>query len=293
MIMMKDKNLSMTTGLILLLVIGIGIFYFKSRPSEKNGSQIDKEYINKIVIESSQEKIILKKNGGWVIESSNNIPANSSKVDLLLDSLKEINRSELVSKNPDNFPEYGINDQSPKIILYQNEKEFEVVVGDISFNRAGNFVKYKNGQVHLISSYLKNRIEDTVWENRSVFSFIPSSVQSLSIEYKDKNQEFIKEDDQWQTDIKVNLENIDKFLSKLTSLTAINIFTLEEKGEEFETQDKIKVTLKIEDKNTIFYCGKNSQLLKREDSPFIYEINSSDKAEVYDLIKNITPAYFL
>ena len=290
---MKDKNLSMTTGLILLLVIGIGIFYFKSRPSEKNGSQIDKEYINKIVIESSQEKIILKKNGGWVIESSNNIPANSSKVDLLLDSLKEINRSELVSKNPDNFPEYGINDQSPKIILYQNEKEFEVVVGDISFNRAGNFVKYKNGQVHLISSYLKNRIEDTVWENRSVFSFIPSSVQSLSIEYKDKNQEFIKEDDQWQTDIKVNLENIDKFLSKLTSLTAINIFTLEEKGEEFETQDKIKVTLKIEDKNTIFYCGKNSQLLKREDSPFIYEINSSDKAEVYDLIKNITPAYFL
>jgi hypothetical protein len=291
--MMKDKNLTMTTGLILLLVIGIGIFYFQSRPSEKNDSQIDKENINKIIIENSQEKIVLKKESGWIIENNNNIPANSSKVDLLLDSLKEINRSELVSKNPNNFPEYGINDQSPKITFYQNEKELQVIVGDISFNRAGNFVKYKNGQVHLISSYLKNRIEDTVWENFNVFSFVPGSVQSLSIGYNNKKAEFTKKDDQWQADIKVNLENIDKFLSKLASLTAINIFTFEEKGKEFEAQDKVVVTLKIEDKEIVFYCAKDSQLLKREDSDFIYEINSSDKTEIYGLVKNITPPYFL
>lgn len=290
---MKDKNLTITTGLVFLLIVGIGIFYFQSRPSEKNESQINKEDINKIVIEDTQEKIVLKKETEWVIESNNNIPANSSKVDLLLDSLKEIDKSELVSKNPDNFPEYGINDQSPKIYLYQGDKEIEIVVGDISYNRGGNFIKYKNGQVHLISSYLKNRIEDTVWENYNLFSFVPESVQSLSIEYKNKKTEFMKKDDQWQTDTKIDPENINKLLTKLSSLTAINIFTLKEKEEEFEAQDKVAVNLKIEDKETSFYFAKNSQLLKKEDSNFIYEINSNDKTEIYNLIRNITPPYFL
>jgi hypothetical protein len=167
----KDPLLISSIGLIVL----IGIFgYLKYKPEivpqPKIGVNTTLPEISKIEIEESQSTTLVKNNDQWQIESETNLEADEDKINELLEALEQLEISETVSQNPDNFGTYDLNqEEAVKVKLFkQDEKVFEVWIGSAgpAFNKS-HFRFPNEDKVYLSTTSLRSKVIRSSWAKSS------------------------------------------------------------------------------------------------------------------------------
>jgi hypothetical protein len=159
-----------------------------------------KKAINSITIEQpvgdagKPPKVVLSKQGeDWDITEPIKAKANKSNVDSLLDNLKDIKVSELISAGKDGYAQYDVSDDKAVHVLV---KQGETVLVDLYFGQGGS-----RGQMMRIagkegvfaakgySSYLYGR-NLKEWRDLTLTKFEDTKVKSVSIENENGVFEF-------------------------------------------------------------------------------------------------------
>jgi len=181
--MAKKKNQSVIASLIkdsfflsllILILLGGTLFYFKSAPKREEESvqpwlANKKDLIQKIVIKRPGEEITLqKKEGSWFVldENKEEQEADQEKVDSLLEKLTRVKRTELVSNNEKSHPKYGLGkDQAIELRVYQDENLLlHLLVGDPGPDFESNYVTIGEGkEVYLTSLSLRSVLIQPRW----------------------------------------------------------------------------------------------------------------------------------
>ena len=116
------KNLKIS---LIVLVTLIGLYFLNSRSQGKFESTStaiftdDTEDIFKILIQKGEEAIELARvDTIWKISGNDTLVAKPRSIEDLFDKILKVNRSTIISENPDNYGKYSIDD-----ILNHNEKD--------------------------------------------------------------------------------------------------------------------------------------------------------------------------
>jgi len=163
----KDPLLISSIGLILLVCIFAYLKYQpKISPQPRIGLNTPLQEISKIKIEENQITTFVKNNDQWQIESETNLEADEDKVAKLLETLVQLEISETVSQNPNNFGTYDLNQENAvKVKLFkQDEKVFEIWVGSAgpAFNKS--YFRFPDEEkVYLSSTSLRSKVIQSNW----------------------------------------------------------------------------------------------------------------------------------
>lgn len=115
----KDPLILSFLGLILFG----GILFFLKTPKENNYQpwlSEKNDLITRIEIKTGEKEIVLKKESqDWLLEDS---PADQEKINQLLEKLKILQRTELVSENRENHAQYGLDrEKAIQLKVFENE----------------------------------------------------------------------------------------------------------------------------------------------------------------------------
>lgn len=153
-----------------LLVIAISFNYLdkfslKKEASVKadfNLSNFTKETVEKVRIKKGDdEKTLVNKDGLWKI---NDEIASSDKINTFFNNLKKVEIKEVVSKNPENHKNFGINEDDAYLLIFtQNGKNAVFFIGNPGISSNLFYLKKKGSKnIYLASGLLRNIIsQDT------------------------------------------------------------------------------------------------------------------------------------
>lgn len=152
-------------SLILVFAVGGSLAWLRFNPIKKQAPLLlgeKAEKIDKIDIDYRGSKTVLRKeNDQWKIETEENKTADQQLVADLINKLKILQLSNLVSENPDNHQKYGVDQTSAaRLIVYQNgQKLVELLVGDAGPSFNGHYIrKHDDDNVYLSNTPLKTAL---------------------------------------------------------------------------------------------------------------------------------------
>jgi len=120
------KNLKIS---LIVLVTLIGLYFLNSRSQGKFESTStaiftdDTEDIFKILIQKGEEAIELARvDTIWKISGNDTLVAKPRSIEDLFDKILKVNRSTIISENPDNYSKYSIDDSTGTHLAVINSK---------------------------------------------------------------------------------------------------------------------------------------------------------------------------
>ncbi|MBX2816439.1 MAG: DUF4340 domain-containing protein [Saprospiraceae bacterium] len=177
---MNNKNLALVFGALLAIYLLSKLFGGnRERSFDPTIVQIDTSQVTRIEVQPSQQgsPFSLKKSGGsWTVSSgSRSYTATPSAVRSLLSNLSLIEAERVVSKNPDKYLDYGLDDDArTSLSIFDGSKKLGgVEVGRFNYNQAT-----RNG-----ISYIRRSDAPEVF---SVEGFLSMSLNQAMDNYRDK-----------------------------------------------------------------------------------------------------------
>lgn len=205
MAMSTDKRL--TIAAVVLVVLG-GALYLQKRAQKQEEasytlqsgstqlpkfgiSEADAKAIDQITIQQPSNdagigsKVVLKKEGDeWKVVEPVKAKANTSNVDGLLDNLKSLALTEVVSESADTYSQYGVSDTAAVHVIANKGAD---VVADLYFGHGGSRgqmvrIAGKTGVYGIkgYSSYIYTR-EAKQWRDMQLMKFDDKQVKSVEI----------------------------------------------------------------------------------------------------------------
>lgn len=210
--------------IILVIVIVALSLYLYSRKSDKihyqlpNISDIAETEITKIEIVQSGNSIILnKKDDKWRIGQK--YPADTSKVEKMLDAIKNLTLTTLVSES-ENYNRYDLSDDkkiSVKAWATDNKiREFEI--GKVASSWRHTFVKLPNNpSVYHAKENFRSAFEQTVdaLRDKNVLAFNKNEIQQISISKDKQTTVFSQKQIPVEIDVKDEAENTEQKNSEI------------------------------------------------------------------------------
>ncbi len=94
----------------------------------------DKQEINQlsIIINNLEQKVTLK-DEQWLVETSNNVPADQLLIEAIINKSLSLERTELVSKNEINQAQFGVDEKGIKVSINNKDE----VIADFYVGKAG------------------------------------------------------------------------------------------------------------------------------------------------------------
>jgi hypothetical protein len=206
MAMSTDKRL--TIAAVVLVVLG-GALYLQKRAQKQEEasytlqsgsmqlpkfgiSEADAKAIDQITIQQPSNdagvgaKVVLKKEGDeWKLIEPVKAKANTSNVDGLLDNLKSLALTEVVSDSADSYTQYGVSDTTALHVVANKGAD---VVADLYFGHGGSRgqmvrIAGKTGVFGIkgYSSYIYTR-EAKQWRDMQLLKFDDKQVKSVEID---------------------------------------------------------------------------------------------------------------
>ncbi|NND09038.1 MAG: DUF4340 domain-containing protein [Saprospiraceae bacterium] len=196
---MNNKTLAITFGVLLLIYLLVKFAGGnRDRSFDPEIMSIDTSLVNKVEVRpSNDEPFTLQKSAGaWTVSvGGKTYEAASQSVQSLLANMISIKADRIVSKNPDKFADYNVNDSLGTFItLYSGTNPLgDLVVGRFSFNQAT-----RNG-----ISYLKHPDKDEVY---SVDGFLSMSLSQDYTNYRNKEMLSLAKDALTKIDLNMDGE---------------------------------------------------------------------------------------
>ena len=201
--------------------------------------RIDTNVLDRITIDvpSKGKTVLARKDGNWTIASRNNVPADSSAVRRLIDTLQNQRVTKFVEDVASNLPKYGLD--KPRLQLtfssFASENTAETKAGEQPFATLA-FGKDDGENVYArltdepfvvaVARGLVNRIstDPLQWQELSIFKFKPEEIHRLSIT-TDKELSLERgENNQWhwlEGSGEIDRTNVQSLLNTLATLHAV------------------------------------------------------------------------
>jgi hypothetical protein len=289
-------RLSVLLVLQVMLVLGIFIYSQSARSNIESKSLLtfDTSKLSKVVLESMDDKVALRKNGSnWEIVEPYVLPIDSSKVDPLLEKLGSIEVGWPVttsSRSHERF-EVDTNTFQRKIQVYEEDKLVNGLYLGSSpgFKKAHARLKDENDVYDPALNVYDFPTRANDWLSKKLLALEECSL------IKSSDYELTKSDEQWKFSSsdnvlplpEINTENVDKLVEAITSLRVTGIAT---ETPDFTAEDTVALNVKgQEDYIYQFLKEDNSYWVTRNDYDLSFTLTSTEYAKIADIkLSNLT-----
>lgn len=264
-----------------------------SRPqnffSEARADDIDRIYIKN----GYGEINIVKNDNLWFVEEKEKkFEASAELIKTFMEDIRKISSSslELVSEKKEKATEFQTDDSGIILRLYsQNNQLIDVIAGKMTSDFTSSFVRKNGGSETYKTSgiNLSSLLAAKEWRETKIFSFDPSKINKIRLQYPDKQSIYEKRGNDWfDGKNKVSSSGIDQLIAMISGLVSSEIPKQDFKPAGLD-KSKLIVQVSGEDIDKTLMIGNekdNKYYVKKGDSDNIYLIGK----DVGDrLIKNI------
>ena len=233
---MNKKNLVLGGVLIVLIIFS----YLYQGPFQKWREESGKPVnflagvistdVSKVQIVKAGKTITLLREGiGWKVEETKDFYVKDSVADSLGFVLENIGKKdmEVVSKNKDKKSAFETNESGIAIKIFQENKEFEFVVGKTTPDFSGSYVSENNNNKTYKLKLNLSVFDRTEWRDDQMFSFMKERVNKLRFQYPNKQFFVEKVEEEWRGvlpySFPVSEEKIDEIIDIMASMSSTKI----------------------------------------------------------------------
>ncbi len=284
---LKKRALNLTILTLFFLALYFAPLLIKRvfPKKQKAALNLNPKAVKSLTFVFSKDKVqkARKENSRWyIIDKNKKLPADSQRIENLLQTLSSLKKDEIVSRKKDRHKELGIKEK--KIVIgLENGKKIELYIGDQA--RIQKFyARIDNENEVFIANGLEIYPED--WRDLNLH-FIDKidKVKELKIIFKDKKILIEKTKDGWKIGSrKADTSKVDFYLSDFKSLRGKNILfasTLPLKNPEFIIkilEDKKAKELQIFPKGEkVFAWIKGSKYVYEIDKEIFKNLQKTEK----------------
>ncbi|OGL52703.1 hypothetical protein A3K55_01780 [Candidatus Shapirobacteria bacterium RBG_13_44_7] len=267
---MKEKlrNPVVISGFLVLL-LGLVVVVKEGRWKKEEVGVFFPTTIEKFCL---NQVCLYQENQRWMVNDGKIVaPGNKETIEGIIERLREIKLTEMVSNNPDRFGDLGIGGEE-KIILTVGEKKLEI--GELSTDYSGTYVREEGGGVvYKISAYLdgENWAGRDYWEEKMMTNLAVGKIKKVTIVMGKKERFFEAKEGKWANE---------RWINKVASLAAEKFLN------DFNPEKSLVATIKIESEgeNINLSLGrlKNVYWASTEEKYF-FQISRSD----FDLLTSV------
>jgi hypothetical protein len=201
--------------------------------------RIDTKILDRLTIDApgKGKTVLARKGEDWTVANKNNMPANSSEVRRLIDTLQNEQVTRFVENVASNLPKYGLDKPQLQFTFssFASENTAETKAGEqpfatLAFGKVeGNDVYARVADEPFVVAVRKTLLENTFadplqWQELSIFKFKPEQIHRVTI-VSDKELSLVRgANNQW-TWVKgggqINQTNVQPLLNTLASLRAV------------------------------------------------------------------------
>lgn len=256
---MNNKTLAIVFGALLLIYLLTKIFSGnRERSFDPEIVNIDTAQVNKIVIHPAQQGEIfelIKSGSDWLLQKDQQqYKATTSGVRSLLSNLTLIEAERVVSKNPERYKDYAVDDEGgTRIELFNSQKKLgDLMVGRFNFNQATRsgisyLRKYDEESVYSVDGFLSMSLSQGFdsYRNKVLTSLNSSDLTKITLQQDGRTQQVVKADSIWRNDAGTELDStaVANYLNTVRSVSG-NTFI----GSQNDVGERIK-SLLIEGNN--------------------------------------------
>jgi len=262
---MSPKNLKIL-AVIFLILLAITVYpVFKTevvdviKPVPQNVSlfneRINFDEVSSVQISNGDQKIDIRRHDdGWKV---NDKDADEEEVKNLINDLNDMTIGDQVSKNEENQPNFGVDNERGSILKVTSQHdEYEIVVGNKATSDTFYVRKTGSNEVYLAKGSLKQKVStnEASWRDKVIVSLNKEDI--TKIEYLGTTRFSLeKNDGKWQyvrSNRREDLEeeDVNKFINLFSPLSAYN-FANDTEVTTFNSS-RGKITIKIfKDADTI------------------------------------------
>lgn len=289
------KNFKKTIWLAILfaasMAIVFGVSCFKNQPSEKHGifSGLNFDKINKVEIKRPEKNIILeKKNNEWFVGETK---ADQALVINLLEEIEKIKDGELISANPDKKKNFGFDEKTNQIKIYQdNSLVLDIFAGRFNPDQYGQyFRKNDEDKIYLAKIYLEPMIEQD-FSDLKIIKFQKEKISKIGWQYPKESFSLNKDNEEWKIDSKTaKKEIVEGLLNELINLSAVDLLIDKKDEEAGLDKPQLKLIVTTQDKNNEILFGKEENekiYLKVAGEKIVYLIDNYLKEKLFKRAKD-------
>ncbi len=231
---MNNKTLGIVFGALLVIYLMTKFLGGpKDRSFDPNILQVDTAEVTKILIQPSggESSFTLDRSGGqWSLQrGSQTYDLAMGSVGTLLSNIQLIQAERIVSKNPDRFSEYNVDDSTGTVIeIYAGGKKIkEIVAGRFSFNQATrNGISYvrllDDDAVYAVDGFLSMTLTQSFdnYRDKSILKLNNADLTKVSLQDVDAKIEVSKSGETWmRDDVVVDSTAMAGYLSNVSSVS--------------------------------------------------------------------------
>ena len=196
---------------VILLVAIIAVWLIQSNLEEKritgktveNFLSLSAADINKITVITSRDSLNLQKNGeSRFLQGTMPRRADTLAINNILAQASGIKVGNVVSQNPQRQAEFMVGDNNGILVHFYRDDELlnSLIIGKMSNDYAHTYVrKPGSNDVYIADgglTYTFNR-QPTQWLDKTIFSFVPGTIESIEFVYQDKACRLSRGDSYW------------------------------------------------------------------------------------------------
>jgi Domain of unknown function (DUF4340) len=203
--------------------------------------RIDMKNLDRITIDAAGKgkTVLARKGEDWTIANKKNIPANSSEVRRLIDTLQNTQVTKFVEDVASNLPKYGLDKPQLQLTFssFASENTAESNAGErpfatVAFGKIdGNDVYARLGEEPFVVAVHRGLLDQIFtdplqWQDLAIFKFKPEQIHRLSVEMEPgKKLELVRgANKQWTPATgkeELNQTNVQSLVNTLSNLHAV------------------------------------------------------------------------
>ncbi len=266
---MKTKQL---IYMLIALITVSAIIFFVNKSNKTNPElnsylfpQLDTKQVSSLEIQKDTITAKLeRKNKYWVIKNNINYRADSTNIANALESIKNLKKKSIVSKNKNKWDRFSVTDTSKDAVKVigkdKNGKElFGFILGKSGFNIANTeYLRFiKGSEVYQTTKTIKSKFFYTPrrWRDQRVWTFDPKDIISIDVNYSNKKDSsfiVVKNANEWKfqskKDVKIDTTKIKRYVKTLLDIRTSNWTNNKNKNiKKSFKKPSIVVSLKLKD----------------------------------------------
>ncbi|MBI5183651.1 MAG: DUF4340 domain-containing protein, partial [Nitrospinae bacterium] len=301
--MPRFKNTLILSVIFIILAIIVLIIENPFKESKKKGGSedllftgINSDEVSRIEITKGTENTILeKRDGGWIISSLNDFHADKRYIDNMIKKIKDMKKENMASNNPEKRATFQVDKENGiEIKIYGNEGKTlaHFFVGKVSPDIGSTYIRKEGANdVVSVSGYLGSifyKGDSKNWRKRNIFDFKDEDVVSILLTSPESNIVLRRGEMGEDKGYKWNIiepestpakgDTVKGIISTLSSLNTVDFPELRDLKEYGLDNPKAKVTVTLEDNSvhTLFIGNeekeKKERYVKYEKEDYIYTI---------------------
>ena len=235
--MLWKKTIMMVTAFAVLTLMAIvaGALPAGNQGPSLSLPALSEDSIDKVEMTKGGESVTLvKAEGKWLVQPGD-YPVDERQLQAALDLLTGVSVGSMVSRNPEMFIKYEVNDDALRLAVYADGDEvWQLLIGKESADHRGNYVRRPEGKTVFVSNQrLRAAFEKPVerWRDHKITDIEMGKVVKLELTVEDRTLVFSRDNENvaWQfveapaglpADYLLDAKKVDQIVRTLIKLTA-------------------------------------------------------------------------